>query len=962
MSAPGHDHSGSPHDNFSSDLPSRPRSWSGYRSHSPVTKHGSEKERDSQDDVLIESPFTDLGVISTITNDVFEIVFANHALRSAAKLWKAVKKTSGPKQIIQSTAPDIWPYRKWLEAAVKQSGTRPEPMLFSECEWNAFVIGGAWLVVGGSRYSHVQSRSPSVSPTPSTSATSMDMKTCVLEGALGVPNSHPAAPIRLDLKRARGGFIPSFRDAMRTREPKLLDINDGSLAESLLDGIEWRGYGEPCRSAVVCPIRPTNGENVMGFLVIGVNPRRRYDEDYSALIRLLDRQLATSLASVTLFEAEIQRGEDAAHAAAVERSRLSKELENQRTRLQRMAEISAVGMFSIDPEGRILEANDRWYEMTGHPRAQEENHSMSWMGVIHNSSIELMKMGWDRLSVDKLPWSGELQMNRPWNDPNTGDEVDYWILLAAQPEFSIDGQFLSLMGSITDITLQKQSEKVADMRARFTEKLLMKEQETKDLQKRQLQEAEENRRRQNNFIDITSHEMRNPLSAILQCADSIATSLKETIRDNVKTGNSVSSIIEAAIESAETIQLCAQHQKSIVDDILTISKLDSHLLLITPMPVQPIQVVNQTLKMFNTEVQMSEIEMQFIVDESYVELDAGIVMLDSSRLRQVIVNLVTNAIKFTKSETRQRTISISLSAHAEPPHDGPKDFRYFPTEKSCSDVTISEEWGQGTVLYLRFEVKDSGCGLTEEEKKNLFTRYSQASPKTHVKYGGSGLGLFISRQLTELQGGEIGVASEAGVGSTFVFYIKARRAFGKDAHIPHETIHPGPQPLNAPSKPPASRVSSAPASLTTMASLESNGPSKWHVLIVEDNLVNQKVLAKGIKKLGCTVHVANHGGEALEVLRDTKHYSGREDDGKDLTVILMDLEMPVMDGLTCVKKIRELEREGQLNVHLPIIAVTANARGEQVMAAKSSGMDDVMPKPFQIRDLVPKIEALLSRA
>jgi CheY-like chemotaxis protein len=394
------------------------------------------------------------------------------------------------------------------------------------------------------------------------------------------------------------------------------------------------------------------------------------------------------------------------------------------------------------------------------------------------------------------------------------------------------------------------------------------------------------------------------------------------------------------------------------------------------MPVQPVQVIYQTLKMFNTEVQLSDIEMQFIVDDSYIAMDAGIVMLDSSRLRQVIVNLVTNAIKFTKTETRQRSITLCISAHAEPPAIGPKGFRYFPTEKNYTDVTISEEWGQGSVIYLRVEVADSGCGLTEEEKKNLFTRYSQASPKTHVKYGGSGLGLFISRQLTELQGGEIGVASEAGVGSTFAFYIKVRRAVGQDAHVAHETLHPGLQVLNAPHKPSASRVSSAPASLTTIASLEENSPSHWHVLIVEDNLVNQKVLAKGIKKLGCTVHVANHGGEALELLQDTKHYVGQEKSGKDLTVILMDLEMPVMDGLTCVRKIRQLEKEGLLMTHLPVIAVTANARGEQVLAAKESGMvspsfddghqklmdllqDDVMPKPFQIRDLVPKIEALL---
>lgn len=202
--------------------------------------------------------------------------------------------------------------------------------------------------------------------------------------------------------------------------------------------------------------------------------------------------------------------------------------------------------------------------------------------------------------------------------------------------------------------------------------------------------------------------------------------------------------------------------------------------------------------------------------------------------------------------------------------------------------------------------------------------------------------MFISRQLTELQGGEIGVASKAGVGSVFAFYVKARKTESKDiAHLKEKT-NAGSQLLTVPLiQPSISRVSSAPASIPTTSSLDS-GPAKWHVLIVEDNLVNQRVLAKGIRKLGCTVHVANHGGEALDLLQQTRYYKGREDDGKELTVILMDLEMPIMDGLTCVRKIRSLEEEGLVTYHLPIIAVTANARTEQVNAAKASGMVSIL--------------------
>jgi PAS domain-containing protein len=139
---------------------------------------------------------------------------------------------------------------------------------------------------------------------------------------------------------------------------------------------------------------------------VGVNPRRQFDDGYQSFIKLIDRQLATSLASVSLLENEIRRGLTAAEAAALERSRLSEELAVQRSRLQRMAEISPVGMFSIDVEGVLLEANDRWFEMTGHPR--DDVYAMSWMELIHESSVPAMEAGWERLTVDELPWSAEL--------------------------------------------------------------------------------------------------------------------------------------------------------------------------------------------------------------------------------------------------------------------------------------------------------------------------------------------------------------------------------------------------------------------------------------------------------------------------------------------------------------------------------------------------------------------------
>lgn len=155
------------------------------------------------------------------------------------------------------------------------------------------------------------------------SETSMSLKTCHFEGALGVPEGHIATPQHLDLRRSLEGFVPSFREAMRTREPTLLRVRDGTLPETLLEGIEWRGFGDPCHEAIIFPVRPTTADNVLAFLVLGVNPRRPYDNEYKAFATMFNRQLATSLASTILFEEETKRMRDAFEAAHLEKGKCS---------------------------------------------------------------------------------------------------------------------------------------------------------------------------------------------------------------------------------------------------------------------------------------------------------------------------------------------------------------------------------------------------------------------------------------------------------------------------------------------------------------------------------------------------------------------------------------------------------------------------------------------------------------
>ena len=728
-------------------------------------------------------------------------------------------------------------------------------------------------------------------------------KSCLLEGTLPeIPEGHPVAPSIIDLKTGTEGFGVAFREAMMADKPVLLETANGTLDQSLLEGFTFRGFPEKPRAAVVCPIHPTTGDSVHGFLLMGINPRRNYDDDYSLFVQLLSRQLATSLASVALFEEEIRRGQRAAKLAALDRIELSDQLAartmeavESETKFTRMAELAPVGMFIADRQGQMIFTNDTFHAVSNHPKGA---NGSAWMGTVKDEDREHVQAMWNDLIQKKIPMATEFRFKTPWEDPN-GSLSDTWVLGSAYPEKDDDGNLKFAFGSITNISQQKWAQ---------------------NFQKKRMEEAVELKRQQSNFIDMTSHEMRNPLSAILQCADEISGSLLEF---KASPGNlhMPTTLIDSNIDAAQTIALCANHQTRIVSDVLTLSKLDSALLLVTPVDVRPAGIVQQALKMFEGELHTADIKMEFKIGASIEDLQIDWVRLDPSRLLQVLINLTTNAIKFTTSQVK-RTIIITLSASVEPPSQlSTGCVAYIPSRSKRTDVTGGKDWGTGDNVYLNFAVQDTGKGLTDDEKKLLFLRFSQASPKTHVQYGGSGLGLFISRELVELQGGEIGVSSESGKGSTFAFYVKARKcqapAEASD-NVSSSALRK--TSLNRTLKP----AGAIRPSLSTESLSNSTTPKPLEhlrILIVEDNLVNQRVLSKQLRNQGCTVSVANHGGECIEQLKQTRFWMGHEVDGAELSVILMDLEMPVMDGLTCTRTIRDLQKNETIVGHVPIIAV-----------------------------------------
>ncbi|KAG9934123.1 histidine kinase, partial [Aureobasidium melanogenum] len=654
------------------------------------------------------------------------------------------------------------------------------------------------------------------------------------------------------------------------------------------------------------------------------------------------------------------------------------EVEQSETKFARLAADAPLGMYLLKPNGEPLYLNDAYFEILGFTREEFEEaqqRGLGWGDRIHEDDQPKVGEAWMALAERGIPLNLEYRIKKPWKyiDEATGLEMsgETWLQGTAITEIGIDGSVVAIQGFVTEISLKKASERL------LSEKL---------------EDALEHKRQADRFIDMTSHEMRNPLSAILQSADGILTTLENNNRLGITSGITTFSgdVLETVLDAAQTIILCAQHQGRIVDDILTLSKLDSNLLVVSPDTVDMPSLLEKCFKMHEAELIRAKIGISLRIHEDFRNLAVGRVMLDSSRLLQVIINLLTNAIKFTQFASRKE-ITVHLDASLTRPKVGMYGAPYVPFRVNRPEHHFTAEWGTGEEIFVSIAVQDSGKGMNEEELKLLFNRFSQASPKTYEQYGGSGLGLFISRELTDLQDGQIGVHSEPDKGSTFSFYIKARRAVDDD-----ETVLEGrliTPTLNTPvtyTRDSASNTLEATVDkvqhdktqnvirkMSAMSHDLTEEKPHLHVLVVEDNVINQRVMAQQLRRLGCTVHLANHGLEALDFIRKTSFWAFHppptlneeapsprtvpQSNIIPLSVVLMDLEMPVLGGLETVKRIRSLQSEGSIISHIPVIAVTANARSEQIAVAIDHGMDSVVTKPFRIPELVPQMEDLVKR-
>jgi CheY-like chemotaxis protein len=262
---------------------------------------------------------------------------------------------------------------------------------------------------------------------------------------------------------------------------------------------------------------------------------------------------------------------------------------------------------------------------------------------------------------------------------------------------------------------------------------------------------------------------------------------------------------------------------------------------------------------------------------------------DAGRIRQVLLNLVGNAVKFT----HEGTVTVSTS--------------------------VVDDGVDADAVLVRFEVTDTGIGISAEMLPRLFEPFVQADGSTTRRYGGTGLGLAISKRLTEMLGGEIGASSDEGVGSTFWFTARLLR----DRTIGAEW--------------PSCRPDAVPTAPTGAARADPTNGSGPRVLVAEDNLVNQKVAVRMLEKLGYRADTVANGLEAVEALRRIRY-----------AAVLMDGQMPEMDGYAATDAIRVEEGHQR---HTPIIAMTASAMHGDRERCLTAGMDDYLSKPVRQKDL-----------
>lgn len=504
------------------------------------------------------------------------------------------------------------------------------------------------------------------------------------------------------------------------------------------------------------------------------------------------------------------------------KKRIRSALDNSLTWRNALSDVIPTGIFSVNFYGQVTWANPVFSQLT-----HQFKFPIPLMDIICFEDQPKFRLFWHRFCNEGQASATEFRLR-------TGSQK--WVSLRLALASGHNNEPSAIAGVLDDISERRRHE--AELR-------YAKEQ------------AEEANRSKGEFLAMMSHEIRTPMNGVI----GMSSLLLETPLNNEQ------------IEFAETIQGSANILLKIINDILDVSRIEAGKLPIENYAFRTESLVSDVVHIIAPIAEQKKLPLHKNIAPNLPPMLQG----DADRIKQVLLNLLNNAIKFT--ETGSITLAIELNH-------------------------INEQ-----TATLTFSVTDTGIGLSDEQQKRIFQPFTQADSSTTRRYGGTGLGLTICRHLVELMGGEIHCQSALEQGSRFWFRLPLALA--------NETAKPQQIPQAIPA-------------INRLAT----------ILIVEDNPVNQQVVLRMLKKLGLHAEIAQNGREALALLSTSNLFD----------LVLMDCQMPVMDGFEATRRWRQQEILLSL-AHLPIIALTANAMQGDEERCLEAGMDAHLAKPINLESL-----------
>lgn len=403
-----------------------------------------------------------------------------------------------------------------------------------------------------------------------------------------------------------------------------------------------------------------------------------------------------------------------------------------------------------------------------------------------------------------------------------------------------------------------------------TEELVQKEREVRHA----LARAEMATKAKSTFLANMSHEIRTPMNGVIGFTQ---------LLDDGNLNDKQQRYVQMISDSGSVMM-------NLLNDILDISKVDAGQMTINISPVDVGHILKSCMKLISPTAETNKLELITIIDPSLPKLVQG----DGLRLRQVILNLLANAVKFTQDGHVQLDVS------------------FIPAGMG--------ELGQTQQPEVVIMVSDTGIGIAPDRQAEIFKPFQQADDSTARKYGGTGLGLTISNQLVQLMGGHMKMQSKLSKGSTFTVTIPVETCDGENVESLGQRDEQSDDPLSAPAV----------------------SQTRAKILVAEDHDVNQMLLSEMLTKLDVDFEIADNGSDAVAMVGKAQQ------DNRQFDLILMDIQMPVIDGLKATEIIR---RDGISAEQLPIVALTANAYEQDISDCLKAGMQAHLAKPFSIDDL-----------